>query len=1177
MLSRLFILVRIFRMGKKRPTDEELLFPRIKDIRKRPRAATPTGGAAGSQPSGAFSSLSAPPSAPTPGFSAPSAQSNGFAFGQSQSFPGASQAPSQPNQGGSAPFSFGGSGSTGFNFSSGFGSSSANPFASSSFGAATSAPSQPAPTTGTTGFVGFGNQTSTQPLFGGGLFGAQQNPTTSAPSAPIFGQAATSSAGSSVSETMQTSPDAKPKAPSFNTDSSSAQKNLFGGSSASNLFSPQPAAAPTGNLFGGLNATPTLNKPSSDKVEEITPKPAFATQTSAPTTQAQPFGSAFGAATTTSSVSAPEKARTPQPVTTNPFAPKPVEQASNLFAPKPASSEETAKPSIFQPVGNNIFSPQPTTGTTATNLFAPKTTSEEPTASSTASVSPKPTSEQAAMSNIFAPKPAAGQQVSDKTSEAQPFKSLFGGDSAAPTTGPAANPGLFSPKPAEEKPAESQPFKSLFGAPPTPSQPTEPTPAPFGPKPAAAQSTDKPANAQPFGSLFGSSTAAPKPSEAVQPQTTSAATPNLFSPKPSPSQPSGNMFGAKTAAPEPKAAQAPAGPAATTASAQSLSDRIPKPDFPASVSKEVTAEAELLWKVRSLDHFFKQEIMSYEPGTHAFDNLILFYMKARQAMGAPVRSKGLVKLSNGAHTSLETPQQDSASPAKQTRATNLNASATSNLFSQSFSSPSEPVTADKPSQTKAPNAPSLTPTVKANPFASLSTQTTTTAPTEKAPTGSAPTTSNLGGNMFAKAQTPGTQSAASMPAIPKFGNGASGTDFMAQFKKKAEQTMAEEKAKRKAEDFDSDEDDEAEWERRDAEKQREKRAELEAASKRKTVFIPGQGFKFVDADDEAATSSATSASQSAEKSPMTGASPAPSSVSIFDSTSRPLSNSENIFGRLSATPQPADAGKDSDESDNEDKAPSPKRRASETENGDEDDALRKSKRSKPSEVTETSKSSLDTSLPAPSAAAGRSLFDRIQSPAPQTQSATSNLFSASLNKATAAPSDNTWKPDSPIKFSSASAPPSAFAVAPTPTPLSTQASGADTTTSGDATPDEESAPGAIFDMTNANAGEEDEEVAFECRARAFKLATGWASQGTGVVRLLKHPATGRSRIVLRADPGGNVILNTLLKKEFDYSRQQNSVQFMVPQANNEKPEHWAIRVKAEFIDKLHDTIQAIKN
>lgn len=1203
---RLSNIFRIFNMGKRAQTDIPTS-PRIKDIRRRPRAPTPTGGAPASQPSGTFSSLSAAPSSQTPGFSAPSTQPTGFAFGQSQSFPGASSPPNQANQGGAAPFSFGGSGSTGFNFSSGL---TSNPFAPSSFNAGTSAPAQPASSAGTTGFGGFGNQASAPPSFSSGLFGAQQNQTTSAPSAPIFGQAATSSAANSASDSMQTSPDAKPKAPSFNTDSS-VQKNLFGGAGASNLFSSKPATAPASNPFGGLDASAATDKPSSDKAEGLAAKPAFSAQSNGLTTQGQPFASLFGASSATSAPSEPEKAKTPQPA------------IGNLFAPKPASSE-AEKPGISQPAVNNLFSPRPAAGTASANLFAPKSTTEESSVSTTTSqpfknlfgasdstgpafggMSPsKPAGEQAPVSNLFAPKPPADGQSPDKAPDAQPFKSLFGTTPAtssvsspgkAQPTAPAAAPSLFAQKPAAEgKPAETQPFKSLFGATPATSQSAEaakPQSAPslFAPKPATAQDTDKPAASQPFGSLFGSA-ATSKPSETAPgpaaPTNPFAAKPSVEqastdAAKPAPSQPFGSLFGAKPPAPESKAAQAPAVTSTSTTSAKSLADQIPKPNLPAPAGK-ANEDTEMLWKVRSLDHFFKQEFLNYEPGTHSFDSLILFYLKARHAMGAPVKPKVAVKLSNGAHTNLATPPQPDDLAAKAPPATpaapaaHPNASATSNLFSQSFSS-SPAHSANQPSSKETPTVSASPPAPKANPFASLSTGNATTSSTVKAPNAAPPAAPKLGGNIFANAQSSG---AAAAPAIPKFGNGVSGTDFLAQFQKKAEQSMAEEKAKRKAEDFDSDEDDEAEWERRDAEKQREKRAKLEAASKKKTIFVPGEGFKFVDADDApTASDSATSASQLGEKSPLTAASPAPSSASIFESSSRPLSNSENIFGRLSATPQPSDTGKDSDEEKKEGRASSPKRRASEDGSGDEGDfeaAFRKSKRAKPSDTTEATKSSLDTPLPAPTAAAGRSLFDRVESPAPQKESATSNLFSASLNKATASPSDNTWKPNSPIKFSSNPTPFSALSAAPTPADTSTQASSAENATSGDATPDEEAAPGAIYDMSNANAGEEEEEVVFECRARAFKLATGWASQGTGVVRLLKHPTTGRSRIVLRADPGGNVILNTLLKKEFEYSRASNSVQFMVPQPNNQKPEHWAIRVKAESIEPLHAKIQEIK-
>ena len=68
--------------------------------------------------------------------------------------------------------------------------------------------------------------------------------------------------------------------------------------------------------------------------------------------------------------------------------------------------------------------------------------------------------------------------------------------------------------------------------------------------------------------------------------------------------------------------------------------------------------------------------------------------------------------------------------------------------------------------------------------------------------------------------------------------------FLAQFGKNSKTNEKEEMEKRKAADMDSDED-EAEWERRDAEEQRAKKQKTEQeASKLIPKFVPGQGFTF---------------------------------------------------------------------------------------------------------------------------------------------------------------------------------------------------------------------------------------------------------------------------------------------------------------------------------------------
>ena len=69
--------------------------------------------------------------------------------------------------------------------------------------------------------------------------------------------------------------------------------------------------------------------------------------------------------------------------------------------------------------------------------------------------------------------------------------------------------------------------------------------------------------------------------------------------------------------------------------------------------------------------------------------------------------------------------------------------------------------------------------------------------------------------------------------VPKFGNP---TNFLDAFSKKAATDEKKEKAKRKADEFDSDEDNEEEWERQDAEKQ--------AAKKQKVVDLAKDEFKF---------------------------------------------------------------------------------------------------------------------------------------------------------------------------------------------------------------------------------------------------------------------------------------------------------------------------------------------
>ncbi|KAJ5961517.1 hypothetical protein N7501_006458 [Penicillium viridicatum] len=460
----------------------------------------------------------------------------------------------------------------------------------------------------------------------------------------------------------------------------------------------------------------------------------------------------------------------------------------------------------------------------------------------------------------------------------------------------------------------------------------------------------------------------------------------------------------------------------------------------------------------------------------------------------------------------------------------------------------------------------------------------------------------------------GAATSAAAPAfkIPNFGAPATGANFLAQFKSKSDSTIADAKAKRKAEEFDSDEEDEAEWERKDEERQRAKRAEIEAAAKKRAVFVPGEGFKFVDDDtapqnvEEPATSAApatppqddsagtinptpnifppftspstastkangtpsvsssifqprfpkSSSPQSSEFSTLVGTAtrspadaalfggkpPAPPSFfgagapssSVFGSSSQPVPASQNIFGGLKPT--------------------SPKRKTSADESDDDDSPAKKPKSS-------------------------HNIFG---GPQPTSQ----NIFGASKptspkRKASVDESNN--HDDFPAKKTKPSPPPPSagasmfgrVSTAPMAPSINSSAQPMMSTPS-TATEDEEGEPGEIFDLTKGNGGEEEEIVMFESKSRVFKLEEKWLPKGTGPVRVLKHPVTGRARIVARAEPSGNVTLNILLKKEFDYQRTTNSVQFLVPNETGTLT-HWAVRVKGEKLHEFHQLVNDIKN
>ena len=68
-------------------------------------------------------------------------------------------------------------------------------------------------------------------------------------------------------------------------------------------------------------------------------------------------------------------------------------------------------------------------------------------------------------------------------------------------------------------------------------------------------------------------------------------------------------------------------------------------------------------------------------------------------------------------------------------------------------------------------------------------------------------------------------------------------------------------------------------------------------------------------------------------------------------------------------------------------------------------------------------------------------------------------------------------------------------------------------------------------------GEEDEETLFEVKGKAITYsneAKDWVNKGVGRLRILKHSETGKTRILMRQEPSGKIILNAALLNGIEY-------------------------------------------
>lgn len=612
-----------------------------------------------------------------------------------------------------------------------------------------------------------------------------------------------------------------------------------------------------------------------------------------------------------------------------------------------------------------------------------------------------------------------------------PSKQLFGNgknEQKSPSSGPSSSSPLFSTKGDSStatgiggifsrisKPEASQvgpvtttqsnPFTSIMpssGA----SQP-QTSNNPFAQKPASieAESTTQTTRVNPFGSSLAQSSSQvtadePRPTKTSDPipSMTQSSQPSVLKP----AEPTSSHLE------EPK-------PTGGMTPKPNFGDHRP-PALPSDLSPDLSKEVSSVYNVRMLNECFKQRILLLDPSTQDFDNTILFYLRFRDSMGAPVGGmftsksvKRKTREDEADHCEIDSLSRKKSKP---------NESSVADKFSSPDQNKEVPATSvasisnaqgnhktpgsnkrkvhdadpagdvDSPPRKRTEAYRSMTASIFASSFLGSKTPSaqgesskdvdarsddskgipTKTQPASPLKSASQPPSffSHSSTEVSSKHPVPPScvsdRTSLSPPKLvvdaPKTGTGKP-LDFLSQFRQKAEADTVKEKAKRKAEEFDSDEDDEAEWERKDAEAQAKKREKIENGAKKRAKFVSGKGFVFDDSADEtvADTKAADKLSTSADLKRKTN-------LSIFqNSQEQSAVDPKNPFSHLSSTNSEADAEGDTTDED-----------GSEVNVKESDSGNRIESNGKADPSEDGANTPLQISTPT----GGRSLFDRLQ-------------------------------------------------------------------------------------------------------------------------------------------------------------------------------------------------------
>lgn len=143
---------------------------------------------------------------------------------------------------------------------------------------------------------------------------------------------------------------------------------------------------------------------------------------------------------------------------------------------------------------------------------------------------------------------------------------------------------------------------------------------------------------------------------------------------------------------------------------------------------------------------------------------------------------------------------------------------------------------------------------------------------------------------------------------------------------------------------------------------------------------------------------------------------------------------------------------------------------------------------------------------------------------------------------------------------------------------STPAVASSTPSAVESTDEEHSNEPQSTDLSVQGPGEENEEPMYEKKAKVYEVKDGAPeSLGVGILRVLTHKDTKKTRVLVRADGSGRVIINVLLRQQLTYTATGTQVK-IIDFKSDGSPTTYVVRVKtADDGSKLSAIMEKHKN